>query len=73
MVAQVDSLKKELDLQDKVLDVRIIKEALIKREYDEFQMAMQHKSKLYIYQELKHEIQFEEYLEYVKGVASRLF
>ena len=46
------SLKKELDLQDKVLDVRIVLKALDKRECEEFEMAMQRKSKLHIYSEL---------------------
>ena len=38
-------------------------------------MALQHKSKLRVYRELKREIGFEEYLhvEYVKGTPSRLF
>ena len=40
-----------------------------KRECEEFQMAMQHKSKLRIYRELG----FEEYLADAKGAASRLF
>ena len=37
-----------------------------------FQMAMQHKSKLHIYKELKQEIGFVEYLEYAKGAACTL-
>ena len=36
-------------------------------------MALQHKSKLRVYRELLLEIGFEEYLEYIKGVPSRLF
>ena len=36
-------------------------------------MALQHKSKLQVYRELKREIWFEEYLEYVKGAPSTLF
>ena len=36
-------------------------------------MALQHKSKLQLYRELKREIGFEEYLEYVKEALSRLF
>ena len=36
-------------------------------------MALQHKSKLRVYRELKQEIGFEEYLEHVKEAPSRLF
>ena len=36
-------------------------------------MALQHKSKLRVYRELKREVGFEDYLEYVKGAPSRLF
>ena len=36
-------------------------------------MALQHKSKLHVYRELKREVGFEDYLEYVKGEPSRLF
>ena len=36
-------------------------------------MTLQYKSKLRVYRELKQEIGFEEYLEYVKGAPSRLF
>ena len=39
------------------------------RECGEFLMVLQHKSKLHTctYRELKQEVEFEEYLEYVKG------
>ena len=60
-LAQVDFLKKELGLQDQVLDIKLVKKAL------------QHKSKLRVYRELKREIRFEEHLEYVKEAPSRLF
>ena len=36
-------------------------------------MALQHKSKLRVYRELKRKIGYEEYLEYVKGTPSKLF
>ena len=72
-LAQVDILKKELGLQDRVLDLKLIKEALDKRECEEFKMALQHKSKLRVYRELKREFGFEEYLTHVKGAPSRLF
>ena len=36
-------------------------------------MALQHKSKLRVYRELKRKIGFEEYLEYVMEGSSRLF
>ena len=35
-------------------------------------MALQHKSKLCAYKELKRGVGFEEYLKYVKGPSSRL-
>ena len=37
--AQVDSLKKELDLQDEVLNVKFIRKALERRECEEFEVA----------------------------------
>ena len=45
---------------------------LSKRECKEFEMILQHKSKLQVLKELKKEIGFEEYLEYVEE-APRLF
>ena len=69
----MDSLKKELDLQDKVLYMKLIKKALGIRECEEFEMALQHKSKLQVYRELKWEVGFEKYLEYVDGAPSRMF
>ena len=36
-------------------------------------MALQHGSKVCIYRELKREVGFEEYLEYVKRAPTRLF
>ena len=50
---QMDSLKKEFDLQDKVLDVKLTKKNLEKRMCEEFEMALQHESKLCAYRELK--------------------
>ena len=49
-----------------------IKEALGKRECEEFEIALQHKSKLRVYKELKRGVGIEEYLEYMKGPPSRL-
>ena len=66
-------MKKDLNLQDKVLESKRIKEALDKRDCEEFEMALQHKSKLRVYKELKHGVGFEEYLQHVKGPYSRLF
>ena len=37
--AQVDSWRKELDLQDKVLDIELIKKAFDERECEEFELA----------------------------------
>ena len=69
----MESLKKEFNFQDKVLDIKLIKRALDKTKYEEFEMALQHKSKLYIYRELKWEVGLDKYLEYAKGTPSRLF
>ena len=71
-VVQVDSLKKELDLQDEALNVKLIRKALNRRECEEFEVALQHKFKLCLYRELKWEVRPEEYLEFVKEVPSRL-
>ena len=65
-LAQVDSLVKDLDLQDKNLAVKIIKEAIDKRECGQFGTALWHK-------ELKGEIEFEEYFKYVKRAPSSFF
>ena len=53
-LAHVNSLKRELTLQQKVLELKLIKEALDKRDCEEFVMALQHKSKLRVYNQLKH-------------------
>ena len=72
-LAQVNSLKNELNLQDKVLELKPIKESLNKRECEEFETALQHKWKLRVYKELECGVGFEEYLKHVKGPFSRLF
>ena len=54
------------------MEIKLIKEALNKRECEEFEMPLQHKSKLHVYKELKGEVGFEEYLKHVKGPSSRL-
>ena len=66
-LAHVNSLRKELDLQDKILERKLIKEALDRRVCEEFELALRHKSKLHVYKELKRGVGFEEYLRYVKG------
>ena len=43
---------------------------LDKQEYEEFETALQHKSKLQVYGHLKREIGFEGNLEYVKEAPS---
>ena len=48
-----------------------MKEALVKRECDEFDMALQHTPNLHVISGLKQEVGFEEYLEYLKGAPSR--
>ena len=45
-LAQVDLLVKHLDLQDKDLAVKLIREAIDKRKCGQFEIALQHKSKL---------------------------
>ena len=62
-----------MNLQDKILEIKLIKEALDRRECEEFEMGLRHKSKLCVYKELKYGVGFEEYLKYVKGPPSRLF
>ena len=65
-LAHANSLRKELNLQDKILEVKLIKQALARRECEEFEMALRHKSKLRVYKELKRGVGFEEYLKYAK-------
>ena len=69
--AQMNSLNNELHLQDKVWDVKIIKKSLDKWECEEFKMALRPKSKLHIYTKFKQEVEFENYLKYLKGALSR--
>ena len=63
-LVRVYFLKKELNLHDKILDMKLIKDPLIKCE--EFEMALQHKSKLHVCKELKCGVWFEEFLKNVK-------
>ena len=72
-LTRVNFLRKELDLQDKMLGRKLIKEALDRRECEELEMALRHKSRLPVYKELKRGVRFEEYLRYVKGPPSRQF
>ena len=72
-LAQVKFLKKELGLQDQVLDKNVTKKASDKIEWREFEIPLQHKSKLQVYRELKREIGFEEYWKYINKIPSRLF
>ena len=67
LACHVNSLRKELNLQDKILEIKLIKEALERRECEEFEMALGHNYKLRVYKELKRGVGFEEYLKYVKG------
>ena len=55
------------------MNVKLIRKALDRREHEEFEVALHHKSKLRLYRELKWEVRPEEYLEFVKGAPSRLF
>ena len=52
------------------MNIKSIRKALERRECEEFEMALQHKSKLCPYRELKREVGSEEYLEFVKGAPS---
>ena len=54
--------EERINLQDKVLESKLIKKALDKREFEEFEIALQHKWKLRVYKELKCGVGFEEYL-----------
>ena len=55
------------------MERKLIKEALDRRQCEEFEMALRHKSKWCVYKELKCGVGFEEYLRYVMGPPSRLF
>ena len=59
--AHVHALKKELSLLNKVLKLKLIKEALDKKESEEFEKALQHKSKLRVFKEMKCGVGFKEY------------
>ena len=63
-------MKTELNLQNKVLEIKPIKDALDKRECEEFETALQHN--LCVYKKLKCGVGFEEHLKHVKGPSSRL-
>ena len=55
LVCQLNLLKKELNLPDKVLYIKVVKEALDKREHEEFVLALRHKPKFRVYRELEWE------------------
>ena len=65
------SLKEENLIPKKSHGFKTNQNALDKRECEKSEMALQHKSKLCIYKEVKQEVGFEEYLEYVKGANSK--
>ena len=48
------------------MEIKLIKEALDKHECEEFEVALQHKSQLRVFKELKSGVGFEEYLKRVK-------
>ena len=72
-VTGTESLKQELDLQSKVVDVKKIHSTIESRELRVFEVALEHKSKLHIHKELQEQVGLQEYLEYVKGAHARLF
>ena len=49
------------------MEVKLIKQALDNRESEEFDMTLQHKSKLCVYKEWKRVVGFEEYFKNLKG------
>ena len=55
------------------LGCKINLKALGKREFEEFEIGLKHKSKVRIYKELKWVGRFEEYLQHVKGELSTFF
>ena len=69
----LEELKSELELQDSVSDHKQIWSALKDKENREFQFALQQKSKLHIYKELKRDFGLEEYLKHVLGAHAKLF
>ena len=63
----VRELRKRQDAGSPWRNVKVSKKPLIfKRECEEFEMAVQCKSKLYVYRELKRKVVFEKCLQYVK-------
>ena len=61
-------LRKELSIQDQILYITVIKKALYKREYEEFEIILHHKSKFeFIRNWNSWGTGFEKYLQYVKG------
>ena len=72
-VTGIELLKKELDLQNKVFDIKQILNTTGSSELKESEMVLQHKSKLHNCKGLKEVIGFEEYLEYVKVAHARFF
>ena len=63
-------LKKQLTIHDKVLELKLIKEALNKIDCMELEKALQHESKLHVYKDLKRGIGLEKHLKHAKGPSS---
>ena len=61
MLVQADCFKKQFDLQCKVLDGKI-KDVLMKESMRSLRWSLRHKSKLYVFDELKREVGFVEHL-----------
>ena len=55
------------------MNAKLIRKVLVRRECEEFEVALKHTSKLRLYRELKQHVVPEGYLEFVKGAPSRLF
>ena len=73
-LVQLNLLKKELKLQDKVLAVKLIREGLAKESVRNLKWSYNNKLKLHVSRESKREVAWlEECLEDVKGALLRLF
>ena len=66
-------IKQRIRSPRQAFNVKIIKGSLAKRECEEFEMCLQHKSKLWVYRKMKREVGFEEYFEHINKVLCGFF
>ena len=52
-ISHVNSLRKELNRQGKILEMKVIKVAFDRKECKKFEMALGHKFNFYVHKELK--------------------